>query len=637
MGKMYKVVVVPGWAGRVWHGSFLGSALVLMMQLSVFGASSVTLAWNASSDTNVLGYNIHYGGASGVYTNTIYAGNATNLTITGLVRGTTYYFAAATYNIVGFESSLSDEVSYQVALTTNQPPTLNALSNLTINENAGLQAVSLSGITSGATNENQTLTVTAVSGNPGVVPHPTVTYTSPATDGTLTFTPLTNANGTVTITVTVNDGGDNSNIVTRAFSVTINPVNNLPTLDAIGNLTTNENAGLQTVNLSGISSGATNENQTLTVTAVSGNTAVIPHPTVSYTNANKTGKLTFTPVNGAYGTATVTVTVNDGGTSNNIVTRNFTVTVNAVNQLPTLDAISNLATNENAGLLTVNLSGISSGAANENQTLTVTAVSGNTNLVPHPTVNYTNASTAGSLTFTPLTNATGSAVISVTVNDGGASNNIFTRTFTVTLNATNLSPTLNPVADIVVNASGRSQKVILTGISAGPTNTGKTIRVTAVSSNMRVASRPVVLYSSPATNGTLTFRPGFSTGTATISVTVNNGASSNNIITRTFKVTVVARNASTNLIASATMPFGGANSGANAAASLQASTLETAACARGEFALKVAGAAGHRYVVEASTDLVNWEPVATNAAPFTFVDADAGRFAQRFYRSVGAP
>jgi len=29
----------------------------------------------------------------------------------------------------------------------NQPPTLNAINNLTINENAGLQTVSLSGIT----------------------------------------------------------------------------------------------------------------------------------------------------------------------------------------------------------------------------------------------------------------------------------------------------------------------------------------------------------------------------------------------------------------------------------------------------------------------------------------------------------
>ena len=74
------------------------------------------LAWNASTDPNVAGYNIYYGGASGVYTNEISAGNATNVTISGLVPGTTYYFAATTYDAVGMESPFSSEVSYLVPL-----------------------------------------------------------------------------------------------------------------------------------------------------------------------------------------------------------------------------------------------------------------------------------------------------------------------------------------------------------------------------------------------------------------------------------------------------------------------------------------------------------------------------------------
>ena len=125
--------------------------------------------------------------------------------------------------------------------------------------------------------------------------------------------------------------------------------------------TINENASLQTVNLSGITSGATNESQTLTVTASSSNTGLIPTPTVSYTSPSTTGSITFTPVANAYGSATITVTVNDGGTSNNVVSRTFTVTVNPVNQPPTLNALANLTINENAGLQTVNLSGITSG------------------------------------------------------------------------------------------------------------------------------------------------------------------------------------------------------------------------------------------------------------------------------------
>jgi hypothetical protein len=50
----------------------------------------------------------------------------------------------------------SSEVSCLVPMNVpimNQPPTLNAINNLAMNENASLQTVSLSGITSGATND----------------------------------------------------------------------------------------------------------------------------------------------------------------------------------------------------------------------------------------------------------------------------------------------------------------------------------------------------------------------------------------------------------------------------------------------------------------------------------------------------
>ncbi len=106
------------------------------MQLSAFATGSVTLAWNASTDPSVVGYNVYYGGASGAYTNEICAGNATNVTVSGLVQGTTYYFAATTYSASGLESPFSSEASYLVPSNvpmTIQPPTLNANTNLTIN------------------------------------------------------------------------------------------------------------------------------------------------------------------------------------------------------------------------------------------------------------------------------------------------------------------------------------------------------------------------------------------------------------------------------------------------------------------------------------------------------------------------
>ena len=312
----------------------LFSGVVVLLQLPALATQNVTLAWNASTDPTVVGYNIYYGGGSGNYTNMTSAGNATNLTVSGLVGGATYYFAATTYNSSGVQSPFSNEVFYSVPTNTvpgNQPPTLNPISDLNINENAGPQTVNLYGITSGAANENQKLTVSATSGNTSLIPNPTVHYTSANTNGTLTLTPVTNANGSALITVTVNDGSPNNNIVTRTFTVTVNPVNQLPTLNPINNLTLYENAGPQTVNLFGITSGAANENQFLTVSATSSNTGLIPNPTVNYTSPHTNGSLAFTPLTNVYGAATISVTVNDGGPSNNIVTRSFTVTVQNYN------------------------------------------------------------------------------------------------------------------------------------------------------------------------------------------------------------------------------------------------------------------------------------------------------------------
>jgi hypothetical protein len=68
-----------------------------------------------------------------------------------------------------------------------------------------------------------------------------------------------------------------------------------------------------------------------------------------------------------------------------------------------------------------------------------------------------------------------------------------------------------------------------------------------------------------------------------------------------------------------------------------AANLAPATHASGQYALAVAGVPGYKYVVQASTNLVNWVPMQTNTAPFTFVDANAGKFRQRFYRSVYAP
>ena len=80
----------------------------------VQAGQSVTLAWNASADPTVAGYKAYYGVASRTYTNIINVGKATNVTISGLVEGATYYFAATAYDTLGVESAFSIEASYTV-------------------------------------------------------------------------------------------------------------------------------------------------------------------------------------------------------------------------------------------------------------------------------------------------------------------------------------------------------------------------------------------------------------------------------------------------------------------------------------------------------------------------------------------
>ncbi len=74
------------------------------------------------------------------------------------------------------------------------------------------------------------------------------------------------------------------------IGITVNPVNDAPTLNTISNpAAILEDAGLQTVNLSGISEGPVNESsQTLTVVATSNTPGLIPNPTVSFNEGDST-------------------------------------------------------------------------------------------------------------------------------------------------------------------------------------------------------------------------------------------------------------------------------------------------------------------------------------------------------------
>jgi hypothetical protein len=321
---------------RIRKGHRLGWWVVVALGFGLStarGEQDVTVVWDPSQTPGVVGYTLHYGTNSGAYFDFVMAGPSTMATAPDLLEGVTYYFAATAYTETGIESDPSDELSFTIPIgnPNGNGPTLNPLVNLTLNEDAAQQTVMLQGISGGLGGILTTLLgVTASSSNPALIPTPTVTYSIPSTTGTLRFTPAANVYGTATITVIVNNFQLLDNLFSRTFTVTVKPVNDPPTLDVLSDLSLPADADVQTVSLSGIGSGAANENQTLTISATSSNPELVSNPAVNHVSGSDTGTLSFTPVPGASGTAAITVTVFDGQGQNNSISRTFNVTIDSV-------------------------------------------------------------------------------------------------------------------------------------------------------------------------------------------------------------------------------------------------------------------------------------------------------------------
>ncbi|MGZ6449414.1 MAG: DUF4082 domain-containing protein, partial [Pseudobdellovibrionaceae bacterium] len=93
-----------------------------IMGISISWAGQINLAWDANTQTEVVGYKVYYGTASGQYTQSLDVGNATTASVTGLTAGATYYFVVRDYS-AGYasESPSSNEVMGTVAATSPTP------------------------------------------------------------------------------------------------------------------------------------------------------------------------------------------------------------------------------------------------------------------------------------------------------------------------------------------------------------------------------------------------------------------------------------------------------------------------------------------------------------------------------------
>src|SRR3982751_1331100 len=73
-------------------------------------ARAITLSWDAVTNSSVSGYSSYRGTVSRVYSVSNNVGLTTTSTVTGLVAGTTYYFAVTAFGATGLQSDYSAEM-----------------------------------------------------------------------------------------------------------------------------------------------------------------------------------------------------------------------------------------------------------------------------------------------------------------------------------------------------------------------------------------------------------------------------------------------------------------------------------------------------------------------------------------------
>jgi sugar lactone lactonase YvrE len=329
-------------------------------------------------------------------------------------------------------------------LRVNDAPAFDPIEDqvILVSAETGFPSILLTGISPGPADEaGQVVTMTATSSDPTIVPNPSVTVNG--TTGWLFYEPQPNVTGVVSITVTARDDGGTNNggvdTFSRTFTIAWERVNQAPTFDAIAGATVLEDAGSQTLAITGVAPGPPSESgQSVTLTARSSDPTIVPDPTV--TGAGSERSLVFAPAANANGVVTVTVTaVDDGGTAMGGIdtfTRTFTIAVAPVNDPPTFDPIAGVGVLTGAAPPTVTriLAGVSPGPADEaGQAVTFSATSSDPSVVPDPTITGTGATRT--LAFTPVPDAEGAVTITVVANDDGGTANggadRLTRTFRV--------------------------------------------------------------------------------------------------------------------------------------------------------------------------------------------------------------
>lgn len=407
----------------------------------------------------------------------------------------------------------------------NDAPTISAISNVSTNEDTATSAIAL------VVNDSETpagaLTVTATSSNPTLVTSSGFAFGGSGSNRTLTITPAANQSGTSTITVTATDADNVS--TTQTFTLTVNAQNDNPTIGAIADQSTNEDTATSAIAVQ-VGDPETAAGS-LTVTATSSNTTLVPNGNIVVGGSGGLRTLVITPAANQTGTATITVTATDPNSGT--TTSTFQLTVNAQNDAPSIAAVSDISTTEDtaATSFTINV-----GDAETPNGVTVTATSSNPNVVATDGVSITGTGATRTVVVTPVADASGTSTITLNVSDGTATTS---ETFLVTVNAQNDNPTISTIAD--VNAAEDIAIAPFTFTLGDIDSNLDLATFTVTSDNQAVIASSGVSITGTGATRTVTITPAANaSGTANVTIQANDG--SGGTVSETFALNIAGTN-----------------------------------------------------------------------------------------------
>ena len=416
------------------------------------------------------------------------------------------------------------EIEGVVTDPINDLPTINSISSQFLTEDDGGKTVRLAGITAGG-NESQPLRVTATSSQTGLLPHPTVSYSTPDREGTLFLQSVNGQSGSAIVTVKLEDGGPDHNLETSAdnafviktFSVVVEAENDPPTLNEISNIVLEEDAPQQSILLVGISDGDQGD-QPLRVTASSSLVGLISSDGLIIKPGSPTAELRFQPAPNQYGVTTITVQVEDGGLDQNLATqsdnavfsRSFQVSVLPVNDPPGIMPVDSL-TIFDQGPKTVLLRGVHAGE-NEIQPLKVTAMSNNPAVISSVDVEFNPSESISRLHLFSVPGSFGIADISVRVEDGGldgilstvGDNSFKVITFKVSVDPENDTPDFVVPTQLRFDRARVDNRIEISQVTAG-LDEFQPLQFSVVNADSDLFTGVEVFYNSPENVGYLVF------------------------------------------------------------------------------------------------------------------------------------